>query len=822
MKKTTLILGLLCLISSSAFAYVAEDISLANWKVFTNTTYIHQLICSGDSVVSASWGGVSIYDSQHGTFTPITKGDGLAKNELWSVHYIPAINEYWFGTYTQGISRYQEGQLLKPYQSNQGIDGYFIYDIDDNGEYIFVASENGLSMFEIVLGGSPIFKKNFIAPRWLSNNRVNSVTIDNNNRIWVATDAGIDYTKIVYDEMILSGNWHHINTSSVGYPLASDKIKTIYYQNSRLYFGTENGFAYIKDINAKTFEYEVFNVGLPSNYIQDIQPVSDSLFLVAFGRFDDDEQAILNAAGVSQYSYNGTQWVEQHWDENNDFVNQVSDITLDNEQTAWVSTWGDDLYRKALQDTAWQSVKRNCIGFNFASYVFIDFEQRLWVASGIIGSGARQGVKGISVFSDNLWTTYNHDNSKLVGDKSFRITQDLDHRIWVSDWNKGITRITDYDETTELWQTITNSPNCDVPGILQENTTSFVQNDEYGYMWIGDYNTDIKIVVNDDSVYSFEAFIPSSHPADPPKQDPISILFLPDDQVWFGAYYSGMRYWNRTGFPEIQDIYLPEGNPSFSGPILNIAYQDSDEGRYLWACGVDGLYMYDFYWEQWFRYTNGLVEDVKMYRWNGIEWENYDYYWYDEEGNPESRMGSGKSSQVNQVYVDQHGRKWIATNGGGISMLDEENYYFTNFTTENSSLPSDVVLSFAHDIYTGELYVGTAEGMCSFNIGAQINNGMGTGSIKDVVIYPNPFKPTEHSCIYFESRPYAKLPTGENMLYVYNLAGELVAEIEESDHFRFFWDGTNNGKDVASGIYFFVLSSKSGKTYLKSGISVAR
>jgi len=822
MKKIALILGLLCLIFSFALAYEAEDISLANWKVFTNTTYIHQLICKGDSVVSASWGGVSIYDKEQSKFTTITKGDGLKKNELWSVHYISEINEYWFGTYTEGISRYQDGQLLKPYQSNQGIDGYFIYDIDDNGEYIFVASENGLSMFEIVLGGSPIFKKTFIAPRWLSNNRVNSITVDNSDRIWIATDAGIDYTYIVYDDMIQSENWYHINTSTTDYPLTSDKIKTISYQNSRIYFGTEDGFAYIKNINADTFEYEIFNVALPSDYIQDIQPVSDSMFIVAFGWFDDDQQAILNASGVSQYSYDGSQWTAQHWDHNNEFVDQVSDITLDDEQTIWVSTWGNDLYKKTIQGTSWQNIKRNCVGFNFASYVFIDHEQQLWCASGLIGSGARQGVKGISVYSNDIWTTYNHSNSKLVGDKSFRITQDLEHRIWISDWNKGITRITDYGETTELWQSITSSTTCDVPGIIQENTTSFLQNDEYDNMWIGDYNKDIKIVVNDDSVYSFEAFIPSSHPADPPKQDPISILFLPYNQVWFGAYYSGMRYWDGTGFPEIQDIYLPEGNPSFAGPILNIAYQDSDEGRYLWACGVDGLYMYDFYWQQWFRYTNGLVEDVKMYRWDGIEWKNYDYYWYDEDGNPESRMGSGKSSQVNQVYVDQHGRKWIATNGGGISMLDEDNYYFKNFTTENSSLPSDVVLSFAHNIYTGELFVGTAEGMCTFNIGAQINNGQGTGSIDDVVIYPNPFKPAEHSCIYFESRPYAKLPTGENMLYIYNLAGELVAELEESDHFRFFWDGKNNGKDVASGIYFFVLSSKSEKTYVNGKFAIIR
>ncbi|OPX25694.1 MAG: hypothetical protein B1H05_03435 [Candidatus Cloacimonas sp. 4484_140] len=333
-------------------------------------------------------------------------------------------------------------------------------------------------------------------------------------------------------------------------------------------------------------------------------------------------------------------------------------------------------------------------------------------------------------------------------------------------------------------------------------------------MWIGDKSISIKIVVNDDSVYSFVGF--------QDNHDPMSIAFLPYNELWLGAYYSGLRYRMGTGFPTTEELLYPVDDPDFAGPFLNITYQESDDRKYLWTGGMDGLYMYDYYWQDWFRYTNGLVEDVKVFRWNGTEWVNYYYYWYDEDGNPESRMGAGKSTQVNQVYVDQHGRKWIATNGGGISMLDEENDYFTNFTTENSSLPSDVVLSFAHNIYTGELFVGTAEGMCSFNIGAQINNGQGTGNIDDVVIYPNPFKPAEHSCIYFESRPYAKLPTGENMLYIYNLAGELVAELEESDHFRFFWDGKNIGKDVASGIYFFVLSSKSDKTYLNGKFAIIR
>jgi len=815
MRKNNLIIIFLLLISSTLFGYVAEEISTHDWKVYTNTTYIHQLICQGDSVISASWGGVSIYDTKEHTFTPLTKGDGIAKNELWSVHYIPAIDEYWFGTFTRGVMRYQDGEFLKPYQANQGIDGNFIYDINDNGEYIFVGSENGLSMFEIVLGDRPQFKKTFIAPRWLTDNRVNCIALDEQNRIWIATDGGIDYTTIVYDEMILGENWHHINVNTPGYPLSGSKIKTIQYHNNKIYFGTETGFAIIKNIDTENFEYEVFTSGLPSNYIQDIQAVNDSLFIVAFGRFDDDQQEILNAAGVSQYMYDGLDWEIWHWQDDSLFCNMVSDITLDDENSIWVSTWGEDLYKKTLADTSWHHIKRNCMGFNFVSYIYFDDQRRLWCASGIIGTGARQGVRGISIYDDNTWFNYNDDNSKLVGNKSFRITQDLADRIWVSDWNRGITRITDYGGPNELWQTINNKSTCDVPGIIGENTVSFVQCDEAGNMWIGDRTKGVKIVVTDDSVYTFQAFSIDN-------DDLLSIKFLPGNELWMGAYYKGLRWRTGTGFPTFDEMMTPVDNPTLSGPFLNIDYQQSGGNRYLWTGGVDGLYMFDYYWQEWFKYTNGLVENVKIYRYDGSGWVNYDYYWYDEEGNPESRMGSGITSQVNQVFVDPHNRKWIATNGGGISMLDEDNYTFTNFTTANTNLPSDVVLSFAYEPYSGELFVGTAEGLCSFTIGAQYNDGEGTGKVEDVVIYPNPFKPAEHTYIYFESSPYPKLPKGTNTLFIYNLAGELIAEIEESDHFRFFWDGTNNGKTVASGIYFYVLSSQYGDICLNGKFAIIR
>lgn len=167
MKKGFLVL-LLIFYTIYIYGYQAEDIYLTGWKTYTNTTHIHQILCKGDSVIAATWGGISLLDKTNFTFSTLVKSDGLGKNNVRSVHYIADVNEFWFGTSLEGISRYQDGKFLKPYQENQGVDCDYINDIDDYDDFIFAGTDQGLIMFEI-LEEKIQFIKTFNAPRWLSN-----------------------------------------------------------------------------------------------------------------------------------------------------------------------------------------------------------------------------------------------------------------------------------------------------------------------------------------------------------------------------------------------------------------------------------------------------------------------------------------------------------------------------------------------------------------------------------------------------------------------------------------------------------------------------
>ncbi|HBC46405.1 MAG TPA: hypothetical protein DCZ43_05105 [candidate division Zixibacteria bacterium] len=75
---------------------------------------------------------------------------------------------------------------------------------------------------------------------------------------------------------------------------------------------------------------------------------------------------------------------------------------------------------------------------------------------------------------------------------------------------------------------------------------------------------------------------------------------------------------------------------------------------------------------------------------------------------------------------------------------------------------------------------------------------------------PNPFNPTTEISFYLDQG-------GQAILKVYNITGQLVKTLVSDNlslgKHRIIWDGKNSlGIDVASGVYFYVLTSGTERT----------
>ena len=125
-----------------------------------------------------------------------------------------------------------------------------------------------------------------------------------------------------------------------------------------------------------------------------------------------------------------------------------------------------------------------------------------------------------------------------------------------------------------------------------------------------------------------------------------------------------------------------------------------------------------------------------------------------------------------------------------------------HFTKENSMLLSNTIESIAVDGATGEVFIGTDKGLCSF-----MSDGTDPSmdiSKDNVYAYPNPVKP------YYNGLVTVKGLTYNSDVKVVTTNGVLVAQ-GRSNGGTFTWDCNDlNGKRVASGVYMIIAATENG------------
>ena len=157
------------------------------------------------------------------------------------------------------------------------------------------------------------------------------------------------------------------------------------------------------------------------------------------------------------------------------------------------------------------------------------------------------------------------------------------------------------------------------------------------------------------------------------------------------------------------------------------------------------------------------------------------------------------------ITVDDSNNKWIGTTDGLVK-LNKQNQLETTYTTENSGLFSNTILSLLYDTARNVLWVGTDIGINRFNVGM---NGTNTASAS-IHIYPNPFE-----LWGFDSHVvFTNLEAGSPVdIYSFDgvLVNRVVAGHQENEA---EWDGRNFKDDyVGTGVYFIIGADVAGQTF---------
>ena len=170
---------------------------------------------------------------------------------------------------------------------------------------------------------------------------------------------------------------------------------------------------------------------------------------------------------------------------------------------------------------------------------------------------------------------------------------------------------------------------------------------------------------------------------------------------------------------------------------------------------------------------------------------------------------------ISAIAIDGGGRKWFGTNDNGVYLISEDNLtQLKHFQSDHTPLLSDNITALDINHNTGEVFIATNNGLCSYTSDA---TAASTEMSKDnVYAYPNPVTPDYTGLITIKGLSY------QSYVKIVTSNGKVVNE-GQSNGGTYTWDGCDmQGRKVASGVYNALISKRDGSKGTVCKIAIIR
>ncbi len=427
----------------------------------------------------------------------------------------------------------------------------------------------------------------------------------------------------------------------------------------------------------------------------------------------------------------------------------------------WAGTDNNALLYYSTEETRWVNFTPNGPGSNTFSDLLVDSEGHLWATSSHRPNG------GVYYFDGTSWTNW-HSYSGLAHYDYRSVEEDPFGRIWASSWGGGIT-LFEKTETDSILVTNLGAMAGNLNGIsIDPNfvVVTHVGLDQNNYMWFLNYTASNKQVLD---VYDLDNSWQHWTTTEGIRAE--KVISLAIDQ--FGRKWIGTE---GNGLTVLDDNETP--------------FDKSDDDLSGFLDTTEGLES---------NYINAIVEDLDGTIWIGTSGGLN--YWF---GGQVGARYAVINDNIQSLYVDPRNNKWIGT-AGGLSILDSDNFSWTHYTTSNSPVVSDFVTCFALNEETGDMFIGTTNGLSRF----ETPFTKPADNLQNVVGYPNPFVLNQEN-----SRFYIDNLAINSSVSIFTPEGYLIKAIPNREILgaRIAWDGTNNdGEFVSSGVYLYLVTTKDGQ-----------
>jgi len=761
MQKIVYLFIVLILFSFNFSQAQSTDLSIGQWKA-------HLPFRKGVTVTQSS---TDVYYSAEQAIIRFAK-DGSEQERITKVEGLSSV-----GVRTLGFNKGAE-TLLVVYESG------VIDLLTDEGIFTIL----NIPQSEIVLGEKIIFDFHHA----------------NDSITYLASNFGVSKMNVV------TGKFPSTTKTPV-------QIEAITIFNNALYAGTEEGIyvgnldgsVNLDDFNNWTFLDET--VGLPADYTARslavqydklYMEVNDSLYSfdgsqVEFVHFQEE-------TAVSFLSAEGSSLIAGFDNEDNTTNTDVFIIDENNNLTSGPGSciahplggvedetgriWLADLFPDyRVWDTSNGSCNPKTINAprtNEVANILIDNED-VWIASGGIDPTNNTGLginSGVFSLIDSEWEDYNKFNiSQLSGrwdDFNVMARHPENGTIYSGSFNSGLAvfeRSDDNEIKVDTFTKFNSGLNPDVGSINDTRVSGLIFDDEAN-LWVSNprSNTPIAVLRNDGTWKSFNLPCTADNSTKNIAIDAFGYKWAVLTNSSFGLVVFDEGDLNDDSDDRCKVITASNSNL----PTNEVRDLALDLDGNMWVGTKQGVIVFEC---DVLNENSDCPGSLRI-----VEEDDFGGFLLSEE-------------DVATVAIDGANRKWFGTTNGIFVQSPSGEEKVLRLTKDNSPLFSDVIQDIAFDNITGEVYIGTSEGLQVFRSDA---TGGGVINSSNINVFPNPVRPDYNGLIAING-----LAEDANVK-ITDVSGLLVFETTALGG-QAVWDGLDyTGRKANTGVYLVFATNK--------------
>lgn len=482
------------------------------------------------------------------------------------------------------------------------------------------------------------------------------------------------------------------------------------------------------------------------------------------------------------------------------FSKSVNNI-MQNNNEYWLSQGVNGLNRYSFVDNrlvcTMQDIKPNSPRRNWFHSVSWPNSETLLVVGGCHNYAGIDYPGTVMLYQKDKWSYLQDDLKQITGRKYINLTEAVvdpndEKHIFVGSTGQGLYEFYDYKfKKLHTWD------NSLLSSILDHHKYDYVrisalQYDTFGNLWMANNETDTILKILEPNGEWFSLFYPELSGIPTLKQ----LRFDNKGRIWLNS--------SRGIKPGIICIDLndtPKNNKD-------------DKIKYVhsWFINQDGtneeifdVFCYDFDLDgvMWIGTNRGIFV-LK----NPDNYINESYPIFERIKIPRND-GSGLADYLlngvmtTALFIDQGNRKWIGTLNDGVFLVSPDGTEtLEHFTTSNSPLPSNNILSITNDGRNGSLFFGTSLGMVEY--GGDAREPEKSLSESNLMVYPNPVKPEYDGVVTITGL------TENSTVRICSNSGQLLHQAI-SNGGSYSWNLTNtntNGNPVSSGVYQVIVTNQ--------------